>query len=294
MQHNLKKSRYKICFQTRSKVWIYKDSRLRNFYKFRSKIILKKGFIAKLFLITKNMKWTVARRQMVPYLRKQKRFKYFYKNVFFTKQKLKNFYGGLKEFQIRNIFKKNWNLKKNFKTNIFISAFEQRLSTVLFRMRLIPTIYICNQIVKHQGVFVNSNNITSLHFCIKIGDVITVSKIMWKIFYLYIVERLFYRYWGHGVTQWRRRFFFKKLQFHFYRKKGYIITNFKLKTKVIQFWNYFLDLEEIFNESYNSFKLVFNKQTFKLFRFFFKYIKIFMKIKFKNMYTVKKMSSSWI
>jgi len=44
---------------------------------------------------------------MVPYLRKQKRFKYFYKNVFFTKQKLKNFYGGLKEFQIRNIFKKN-------------------------------------------------------------------------------------------------------------------------------------------------------------------------------------------
>ena len=287
MQHNLKKSRYKICFQTRSKVWIYKDSRLRNFYRFRSKIILKKGFIAKLFLITKNMKWTVARRQMVPYIRKQKRFKYFYKNIFFTKQKLKNFYGGLKEFQIRNIFKKNWNFKQNFRTNIFISAFEQRLATILFRMRLIPTIFICNQIVKHQGVFVNLNKITSLHFCIKIGDIITLSKTMWNIFYLYIFERLFYRYWGNGVAQWRRRFFYKKLHFHFYRKKGYILTNFKLKNKVLQFKNYFLDLEETFNESYCAFKVFLDKNSLKIFRFFFKYIKIFLQVKFKK--NLKKM-----
>jgi hypothetical protein len=43
---------------------------------------------------------------MVPYLKKKSRFRFFYKNLFFTKQQLKNFYGGLKEFQLRNIFKK--------------------------------------------------------------------------------------------------------------------------------------------------------------------------------------------
>jgi hypothetical protein len=42
---------------------------------------------------------------MVPYFRTRNRFIFFYKNMFFTKQQLKNFYGGLKEYQIRNIFK---------------------------------------------------------------------------------------------------------------------------------------------------------------------------------------------
>ena len=100
------KSRYKICFQTQNKVWIYKNSRLRNFYKIRSKVVLLQGKTAKKFLITKNMKWTVVRRKMVPYVRTKNRFRFNYKNLFYTKQQLKNFYGGLREYKLRNIFKK--------------------------------------------------------------------------------------------------------------------------------------------------------------------------------------------
>jgi hypothetical protein len=69
------KSRYKICFQTQNKVWIYKNSRLRNFYKIRSKIVLLQGKTVKNFLITNNMKWTVIRRKMVPYIRTKNRFR---------------------------------------------------------------------------------------------------------------------------------------------------------------------------------------------------------------------------
>jgi len=43
---------------------------------------------------------------MVPYFRKKNKFKFQFKNLLFNKQQLKNFYGGLKEYQLRNIFKK--------------------------------------------------------------------------------------------------------------------------------------------------------------------------------------------
>jgi hypothetical protein len=43
---------------------------------------------------------------MVPYIRNSERLRYNYKNLFFNKQQLKNFYGGLNEYKLRNIFKK--------------------------------------------------------------------------------------------------------------------------------------------------------------------------------------------
>ena len=56
MKHSFKNPRYRICFQTKNKVWLYKNSRLRNFYKLRSRIVLKTGRFQKKFLILKNMK----------------------------------------------------------------------------------------------------------------------------------------------------------------------------------------------------------------------------------------------
>ena len=62
------KSRYKICFQTQNKVWIYKNSRLRNFYKIRGKVVLLQGKTARKFLITKNMKEYILLNKLYNYV----------------------------------------------------------------------------------------------------------------------------------------------------------------------------------------------------------------------------------
>jgi len=232
MKHSFKLARYRICFQTQNKVWIYKNSRLRNFYKIRSKIILKTGKKAKNFLITKNMKWTIIRRQMVPYLKKKTQFIFFYKSIFFTKQQLKNFYGGLKEYQLRTIFKNTWNKEKIFRTNIFISSLEQRLSVFLFRLRLLPTIFSCNQLIKHHGIFVNNKKITLINFRVNLGDIITIPKEQWFMFYKFLFERIRNRCFGEGLLLWRKEFRFKKLQYYQLKKKYKYIYTFRLLKEI--------------------------------------------------------------
>ena len=229
MKHSNKLSRYRICFQTKNKVWIYKNSRLRNFYKIRSKIILKTGKRARKFLITKNMKWTVMRRQMVPYFRKVRRYSCLFKKLFFTKQQLKNFYGGLKEYQLRNFFKQTWNKEHVFKTNIFIGSLEQRLNVILYRMRLLPTIFACNQLVQHKGVLVNNQKITFLNYRVNLGDVISIEKDYWLIFYRFIYKRLCIRYLGEGYAIYRKYAKIKKLQLYFSRKKHFFFSNLKMR-----------------------------------------------------------------
>lgn len=231
MRHRLKNAKYRICFQTKNKVWIYKNSRLRNFYRIRNRIVLDSTKMGKQFLITKNMKWTVARRKMVPYFWSKSRFYFFYKNLFFTKQRLKSFYGGLKEYQIRNIFKNTWNKEHNFRTNVFLGALEQRLGMVMFRMRLLPTIYACNQLIRHHGILVNNTLISLPSFRVKIGDFVSIPQNYWLLFYNFLFERLRHRFWGQSLLVWRKEFFLRKIQFYRLRKKNFYIANFHLVDK---------------------------------------------------------------
>lgn len=288
MKHSFKNPRYRICFQTKNKVWIYKNSRLRNFYKIRNKIILKSGKYAKNFLITKNMKWTVARRQMVPYFRNKNRFAFFYKNLFFTKQQLKNFYGGLKEYQLRNLFKNTWNKEQNFRCNVFVGSLEQRLSVVLFRMRLLPTIFACNQLIKHHGIFVNEKKITLVNFRVKIGDIVSISNNQWFIFYKFVFERLRNRFFGEGLLLWRKAFILKKLRYYRLKKKNVYIVNLRLFKKFrIQLNRYKLTKQfckKVFSfvKQNSLFENKINKQySIKILYFFFekKFTKNILKIK---------------
>lgn len=228
MKHCLKNPRYRICFQTKNKVWIYKNSRLRNFYKIRGKMILKTGRRARKFLITKNMKWTVARRQMVPYFRKTRKSVYSYKRLFFTKQQLKNFYGRLKEYQMRNFFKQTWNKAQFFRSSIFIGSLEQRVSVILYRMRLLPTIFACNQLVQHKGILVNNQLISYLYFRVNLGDVVSIPEDYWFIFYQFLYEKLRIRFLGEGYAVYRRNVVVKKLQHYFIRYRENYYKNFNL------------------------------------------------------------------
>jgi len=262
MAHRSQQFRYRICFQTKNKVWIYKNSRLRNFYLVRNKIVLPTGKIAKQFLVTKNMKWTVARRAMVPYLKTKSKFYFFYKNLFFTKQQLKMFHGGLKEYQIRNIFKNTWNKEHSYRTNIFIGALEQRLAMVLFRMRLLPTIFACNQFIKHQGVLVNNEIITLTNYRIKIGDILSLSEKHWLIFYQFLYERLKNRFFGQSILVWRKQFLLKKIHYYRLRNKNFYIFNFKLLQKFLIQKKQFLFLKKYIKHLYLTNQKQSDKENF--------------------------------
>ena len=208
------KSRYKICFHTQNKVWIYKNSRLRNFYKIRGKIVLLQGKINKDFLITNNMKWRVVRRKMVPYIRIKNRFRFHYKNLFFNKQQLKNFYGSIQEYKLRNIFKKTWNVNLFYRRNIFIGALEQRINMVLFRMRLLPTIFACTQFIMHKGIYANNVLITLPSYRIKIGEIISIPENQWLIFYKFLYERIYNRFFGEALLIYRKDCSLRKIQYY--------------------------------------------------------------------------------
>jgi len=59
---------------------------------------------------------------------------------------------------------------------VFLGALEQRLGMVMFRMRLLPTVYACNQLIRHHGILVNNVLISLPSFRVKIGDFVSVPQ----------------------------------------------------------------------------------------------------------------------
>lgn len=300
------KYRYKICFQTQNKVWIYKNSRLRNFYKIRGKVVLLQGKTARKFLITKNMKWTVIRRKMVPYVRTKNRFRFNYKNLFYTKQQLKNFYGGLREYKLRNIFKKTWNVELFYRRNIFIGALEQRLNMVLFRMRLLPTIFASTQYILHKGIFINNKLISLPSYRVGLGAIVSIPQEQWFVFYKFLYQRLCNRFFGECLLIWRKDFTLKKIQYYRLRKKKFLIKNLKffkqytlLKNKSKKLKKILKKLQKQYLNKLDNLKIQKNNLNLKIFwqrKFFYKkiynvilYLRFYLnKISFKTLKKIKK------
>lgn len=272
---NIYKPRYKICYQTKNKIWINKNSRLRNFYNIRNKVVLeKRSWKIKNTIVTKNMKWTVARRLMVPYVKTKSYFAYNYKNSLYLKQQLKNFYGKLKEHQLRKIFKRTWTKEQHFRKDIFISSLEQRLDMVFFRMRLLPTIFACHQFIDHKGLLVNNKLVTLPSYKVKIGDIVSLQENVWSIFYDRLLYKLKKRFCGNVVLIWRKQQLLNKMEYltmptyhHFYVKILQQVFFNKKLYKVLK--NYTKNQYSYFNEfNTNSKELAVlskkNKNFFKI------------------------------
>jgi len=210
VNNNVYKPRYKIAFQAKSKIWPYKNSRLRRFFNIRGRKLVRRGLFKRYFLVFNNMKWTIARRYIRPYMQKRRALRRKYRNVFYSKQQLRAFYGIQKEEIFRNFFKKFLSGAKG-RNNMFAIALERRADMVLFRLRFLPTIYACNQFVHHFGLNINGKKEYSANALIIPGDIITFEKAQWSPFVEYLFERLYWRVYGLNV--WKRR------QFKALRKK---------------------------------------------------------------------------
>jgi hypothetical protein len=158
------------------------------------------------------MKWTVARRYIRPYMKKRRALKRKFRNIFYTKQQLRVFYGKQKESAFRNFFKSYLGGAKG-RNNIFAAALERRADVFLFRLRLLPTIYASHQYIHHFGVIINGRKEISPYALVKPGDVVTFDKEQWLPFVEYLYERLYWR--AHGLNLWKRR------QFKSLRKKSW-------------------------------------------------------------------------
>lgn len=292
------KPKYKICYQTKRKIWFYKNSRLRNFYNYRRKYVVKKGkFYKQYFLKSKNIKWTVARRFM-SFRRRRKKFYYNrfnYKQMFFMKQQVRKFYGKLQEFKLQRLFKNNWYLNHKWRQNNFFYALEQRLDVILYRTRFLPTIFACHQYISHNGLLVNNNLVTIPHTKLKLGDIVSISDKHWFLFKALLFTKMINRFLGFRInyrrnsrslirrlllikykTNYIRRRFFPK--FYMYRKFIYQKNNIFFKNNLIDkkskfnIFNYWVKKKRYWNVKKRSYKNLwihnqaFIKRTYRFYR----------------------------
>lgn len=98
-----------------------------------------------------------------------------YRDRFYAKQQLRLFHGEIKETVFRNFFKTH--LKSvAVRTKSFFAGLESRLDIILFRIRLLPTIFACRQFINHQGLEVNSVIQKSPRSLVSTGDRVSLPS----------------------------------------------------------------------------------------------------------------------
>lgn len=204
MTVNIYKPRYKISFLAKSKVWSYKDSRLRRFFNIRGRKLVRRGLFKRYVIVFNNMKWTIARRYIRPFMRRRSAVKRRYKTAFYNKQQLRHFYGKIREETFRNFFK-NHLVGVNTRNNSYYSALECRADMFLFRTRLLPTLYAAKQFVQHQGIELNDRIEKSSNALVRPGTILTFDSKYWKLFSDFLDDRIYFRLYGTQI--WEKRAF---------------------------------------------------------------------------------------
>ncbi len=92
-----------------------------------------------------------------------------------AKQKLKGYYGNITERQFNRVYQEATRLKGSTSEHL-IGLLERRLDAVVYRGKLVPTVFSARQIVSHGHILVNGRRVTIPSFRVKIGDVIEVKE----------------------------------------------------------------------------------------------------------------------
>jgi ribosomal protein S4 len=227
-QKNVYKPRYKIAFQAKSKVWPYKNSRLRGFYSIRGRRLLRRGLYRRYFMVMSSMKWTIARRVIRPYMRRSRAAKRRFRDAFYTKQQLRRFYGKVKEEAFRNFFRNHLG-STTVRNRSFFAGLERRLDMVVFRMRLLPTVFASHQLIHHHGVLINGGLVKSPNAIVRVGDVIAIQRPQWQSLYWDLYYRVYWRRWGLYVLRRRQYSLLKKKLLWIRRMRQFFRGNLRLK-----------------------------------------------------------------
>jgi small subunit ribosomal protein S4 len=92
-----------------------------------------------------------------------------------AKQTLKGYYGNVGEKKFHAYYAEAANMKGNAAQNL-IGLLERRLDAVVYRAKLVPTVFSARQLVSHGHVMVNGKRVKIASYQVRPGDVITVSE----------------------------------------------------------------------------------------------------------------------
>lgn len=245
--------RYKVAFQAKSKIWPYKNSRLRRFFNIRGRKLVRRGIFKRIVLVFNNMKWTVARRYIRPFMKRRRPLKRKFKTAFYSKQQLRAFYGKEKEEVFRNFFKSFAGGVRN-RSRVFISGIEARADIFLYRLRFLPTIYACRQFIYYFGVRINNGQEYAPSTRVLPGDIITFQRKYWFLFLETLEERIAWRlvgtyYWKQRERKKLRKKLWRIKRNHVFKKK-----NLALLTKRRYVFRIFISKLPLFYRFYTKFE----------------------------------------
>ena len=92
-----------------------------------------------------------------------------------AKQKLKGYYANLSERQFHGIYDEARRLKGDTGANM-IGLLERRLDTIVYRAKMVPTVFASRQFISHGHITVNGKRVTVASFRVKVGDVVEVKE----------------------------------------------------------------------------------------------------------------------
>lgn len=92
-----------------------------------------------------------------------------------AKQKLKGYYGNIGEKRFRRYYDEATRLRGDTGENL-VGLLEHRLDAVVYRAKLVPTVFSARQFVNHGHVLVNGRRMTVPSYTVKLGDVIEVRR----------------------------------------------------------------------------------------------------------------------
>ena len=91
-----------------------------------------------------------------------------------AKQKLKGYYANISERQFRGIYEEAIRMKGDSGAHL-IALLERRLDAVVYRAKLVPTIFAARQFINHGHIKVNGRRVNIPSFRCKVGDTIEVK-----------------------------------------------------------------------------------------------------------------------
>ncbi len=92
-----------------------------------------------------------------------------------AKQQLKGYYGNITEKQFRRLYAEAVRRRGDTSENL-IGLLERRLDAVIYRMKIVPTVFSARQFVNHGHINVNGRRVNIPSFRVKEGDVIEVRE----------------------------------------------------------------------------------------------------------------------